>query len=163
MREQSLRTDESLEKIIEKYSDMVYRLAFARVGTNHDADDIFQEVFIRYVKNKPQFKDEEHQKAWLLRVTANCSNNFFTSLWRMRTEELFDNLTVEDNENFDLYKELKKLPPKYRQVIHLFYYEELSTKQIANILSRKESTVRMQLTRARNLMKDFMDEEDYYV
>jgi RNA polymerase sigma-70 factor (ECF subfamily) len=64
------------EKVIRYYSAMVYRLAFARTGTKHDADDVFQEVFFRYVKKKPVFQDEEHRKAWLIRVTINCSNNF---------------------------------------------------------------------------------------
>ena len=161
MAKQSMSMDDSIEKIIEQYSDMVYRPAFARTGTKHDADDIYQEVFIRYVKNKPIFVDEIHQKAWLLRVTVNCSNTFFTSSWRTKIQQLSNNVTVEEKEPLDLESELKKLPLKYRDVIHLFYYEELSTKEIAHILGRKESTVRMQLTRSRGLLKDFMKEEDY--
>lgn len=161
MKQQSLRTDDCLEKVIEYYSDMVYRLAFARTGTKHDADDVFQEVFIRYVKKQPKFTSEEHRKAWLLRVTVNCSNSFLTSLWRKNTQELSEYQIVEDKGNLDLQNELHKLPQKYREVIHLFYYEDLSTKQIADILHRKESTVRMQLTRARTLLKDFMKEEGY--
>ena len=67
---------------------MVYRLAFVRTGTKHDADDVFQEVFLRYVKKKPVFVDEEHRKAWLIKVTVNCSNNFWSSLWNKITQGL---------------------------------------------------------------------------
>lgn len=76
MEQRSLRTNDCTEKVIKQYSDMVYRLAFARTGTKHDADDVFQEVFFRYVKKRPVFRDEEHRKAWLIRVTINCSNSF---------------------------------------------------------------------------------------
>lgn len=161
MAKQLLCIDDCIENVIAYYSDMVYRLALARTGTKHDADDIFQEVFIRYVKRKPTFADEEHRKAWLLKVTVNCSNNFFTSPWRKNTQQLSENLTWEADSNIDLQKELQKLPQKYREVIHLFYYEDLSTKQIADILGKKESTIRMRLFRARALLNDFMKEDDY--
>lgn len=65
--------DESIESIIGHYSQMVYRLAFARVGNKYDADEVFQEVFLRYVRKNPKFNDEEHRKAWLIKVTVNCS------------------------------------------------------------------------------------------
>lgn len=161
MEQQSLRTDDCSEKVIRQYSDMVYRLAFARTGTKHDADDVYQEVFFRYVRKKPVFIDEEHRKAWLIRVTINCSNNFWNSLWNKRTGELSEELIFEAKETIDLYDQLQKLPPKYREVIHLFYYEDMSLEEISLVLNRKNSTVRTQLTRARALLKDFMKEEDY--
>ena len=65
----------AVESVVNKYADMVYRLAFAQVRSKSDADDIFQEVFLRYVRSKPVFENEEHRKAWLIRVTVNCSNN----------------------------------------------------------------------------------------
>lgn len=161
MEQQSLRTDDCTEKVIRYYSDMVYRLAFARTGTRHDADDVFQEVFLRYVKKKPIFVDEEHRKAWLIRVTINCSNNFWSSLWNKKTQELNDEISFETKESINLYSELQQLPPKYREVIHLFYYENMSLEEISLALNRKNSTVRTQLTRARAMLKNFMKEEDY--
>ncbi len=161
MEQQSLRTDDCSEKVIRQYSDMVYRLAFARTGTKHDADDVFQEVFLRYVKKKPVFVDEEHRKAWLIRVTINCSNNFWSSLWNKKTQELCDEILFETKETINLYAELQQLPPKYREVIHLFYYENMSLEEISLALNRKNSTVRTQLTRARAMLKTFMKEEDY--
>ncbi|WP_394921459.1 RNA polymerase sigma factor [uncultured Robinsoniella sp.] len=161
MDQQSLRLDDYTEKVIQYYSDMVYRLAFARTGTKHDADDIFQEVFFRYVKKKPVFQEEEHRKAWLIRVTINCSNNFWSSLWNKRTQELSDEMLFETKESINLYFELQQLPPQYREVIHLFYYENMSLEEISLALNRKNSTVRTQLTRARAMLKKFMKEADY--
>lgn len=161
MNQQSLRTDDCAEKIIRYYSDMVYRLAFARTGTKHDADDVFQEVFLRYVKKKPVFEDEEHRKAWLIRVTINCSNNFWSSLWKKKTQELSNEILFETEETVNLYTELQQLPSKYREVIHLFYYENMSLEEISLALNRRNSTVRTQLTRARAMLKKFMKEEDY--
>lgn len=160
MEQQSLRKDDCAEKVIRYYSDMVYRLAFARTGTKHDADDVFQEVFLRYVK-KPVFKNEEHRKAWLIRVTINCSNNFWSSLWKKKTQELTDEILFETEEAVNLCAELQQLPLKYREVIHLFYYENMSLEEISLTLNRKNSTVRTQLTRARVMLKKFMKEEDY--
>ncbi len=161
MKKPLLYTDDCTEKVIRKYSDMVYHLAFARTGTKHDADDVFQEVFLRYVKKSPVFVDEEHRKAWLIRVTINCSNNFWSSLWVKKTQRLTDEILFETEDLIDLNTELQQLPPKYREVIHLFYYENMSLNEISLILNRKNSTVRTQLTRARNMLKKFMKEEDY--
>lgn len=143
------------------YSDMVYKLAFAKTGSKYDADDIFQEVFIRYIKKKPEFLSENHRKAWILRVTLNCSLSFLKNPFRKHTQKLCENLEFKDKETFDLHKELTKIPQKYRDVIHLFYYEQLSINEISFMLKRKPSTVRTQLTRARSLLKNFINEEDY--
>lgn len=153
--------DESIESIIGRYSQMVYRLAFARVGNKYDADEVFQEVFLRYVRKNPKFNDEEHRKAWLIKVTVNCSKTLMSSMWYSKTQELDEALAIEDENDINLYYELQKLPAKYREVVHLFYYEDMSVEQISNVLGRKCSTVRTQLTRARAMLKDFMKEDDY--
>ncbi len=154
------------EEIVREYGDMVYKLAYSKTGTPHDADDIFQEVFIRYVKKQPVFRDENHRKAWLIRVTINCSNNFFNNAFRRRSVELKELegeiCQQEDTYELDLYKELQKIPKKYREVIHLYYYEELTIEEISDILKRRKSTIRTQLSRARKLLKEFIKEEDYY-
>ena len=161
MKQSSMRIENDPEQIIKTYSDMVYRLAFARTGTKEDADEVYQEVFLRLLKKRPAFESEEHCKAWLLRVTVNCSNTLLTSLWKKRTVVLEEDLPFEEKESLELYRELSELPQKYRDVIHLFYYEELSVSEIADILHRKESTVRTQLTRARTMLKEILEEEGY--
>lgn len=161
MEKQSLRADDCEEKIIKQYSDLVYRLAFARMGTRHDADEIFQEVFLRFIKKKPVFHEEEHRKAWFIRVTINCSKSFWRSSWFKNVQPIDDNIAFETKEAMDLYYELQKLPPKYRGVIYLFYYEDMSIEEIGKALNRKNSTVRTQLTRARAALKAVIKEDDY--
>lgn len=156
-----LSLDANATQVIEYYSNMVYRLAFARTGTKHDAEDVYEEVFLRYLKRKPKFESEEHRKAWFLRVTVNCSNTFLASVWQKRTEGLSEEIPFAEKAHQDLYRELQCLPAKYRSVIHLFYYEELSVEEIAQALNRKPATVRTQLTRARELLRGMLKEEDY--
>ena len=153
--------DDSPEQVIRFYSDMVYRLAFARTSNRYDADDVYEEVFLRYLKKKPKFQSEEHRRAWLIRVTINCSNTFLTSTWQRRTQELPEDLPFRQSEDYQLYSYLQQLSAKYRSVIHLFYYEEMSVEEIGKILHRKPSTVRTQLTRAREQLRQILKEEDY--
>ncbi len=153
--------DQKFEDVVKEYSTMVYRLAFAKTGNKFDADEVFQEVFLRYVKKNPVFNDKEHQKAWLIKVTVNCSKKLLKSSWNTKTLplETADVFTME--EYIDLHYELALLPHNYREVIHLFYYEDMSIEGIAKLLNRKKSTVRTQLTRARGMLKKYIKEEDY--
>ena len=149
------------EEAVERYGDTVYRLAYAKTGSKTDADDIFQEVFFRYLRAKPVFEGEEHAKAWFLRVTLNCTKSFWSSSFRRRTAPLDESIPVEDHpEEGVMESYLKQLPETYRAVIHLFYYEDLTTAQIAALLKRREVTVRMQLTRARQMLKDMMERDE---
>lgn len=163
MNQKSPLIDASAEVVIGYYSDMVYRLAFARTGTRCDADEIYQEVFLRYIKKAPVFHDEEHRKAWLIRVTVNCSKTLLRSTWRRKTQPLEEGMVFTETEDIELYHELQQLPPKYREVIHLFYYEDLSVREMGLILHRKESTVRTQLTRARAMLRSIIQEGADYV
>ena len=149
------------EAAVRRYADTVYRLAYARTGSREDAEDVFQEVFLRYVRKKPTFQDEEHRKAWLIRVTVNCAKSLRGSFWNRRTEGLNENLVFDSVRDYDLYYELMRLKPQEREVIHLFYYEDMTSKQIAQALGVTEAAVRTRLTRARKALKAFMKEEDY--
>ena len=159
MNAQSLRTDDCAEQVIRYYSPMVYRLAFSQTRSKADADDVFQEVFLRYLKSAPHFASEEHRKAWLLRVTINCSKTLWAAARLRAWQPLPDGAAAAPAEQADLRFALLQLPAKYRAVIHLFYYEDLSIEQIAAILHRKPSTVRTQLTRARYRLKELLKEE----
>ena len=139
------------------YGAMVYRLAYARLQSHHDADDIFQEVFLRYVRRAPAFASYEHGKAWFLRTTINCCKNFWMSAWHRRTTALTEEVQqtfVYDNEEAQLLADaLAKLPMKYRTVLHLYYYEGLTAEEIGQLQHSPAGTVRMQLTRGRKLLK----------
>jgi len=157
-------SEKQLDEVVDKYKDLVYRVAFARTRDKEDADDIFQEVFLRYVRKKPDFDNEEHEKAWFIRVTINCCKTLWERLNKVKFEEFDENVLEEEEESGEILEELlDKLPPDYRVVIHLFYYEDISTADISKILMRNESTVRMQLTRARRMLKEFMKGDEVNV
>lgn len=157
----SFSADACLEQVIKAYADMVYRLAFARTGSRYDADEIFQEVFLRYIKKQPVFNDEGHRKAWLIKVTVNCCKKLWDSPWKKRVQPLDSELPFETKEEISLYHELQRLPPKYREVIHLFYYEDLPLEEISRILKRKNTTIRVQLMRARAMLKTIIEEDNH--
>ena len=145
--------DISKEEVVEKYFNMVYKLALARTKSTNSADDVVQEVFLRYIRKEREFASDEHIKAWLIRVTVNCSKNVFADTWSKKTVPLTEDITFETKEKSDVYYLTLELPQKYRTVIHLFYYEDLSVSEIAEVLKTKESTVKSQLHRAREMLK----------
>ncbi|MCI8313591.1 MAG: RNA polymerase sigma factor [Lachnospiraceae bacterium] len=167
--------DSLYEKVILRNSEMVYRLAYSLVRTRADADDIYQEVFLRYMQKDPIFESVEHEKAWFLRVTINCSKNFWKSPWLQRRvamdmedmdETVAKNTELmygEGEETSILIDIVKQLSRKYRVVIHLFYYEELSVEEIAKITKAKASTVRTRLTRARRQLKNLLNKNQEWI
>ncbi len=152
----------SATQAFNRYSDMVYRLAFARVKNKYDADDILQEVFLRFIKVKENVNNDEHAKALLIRITINCSKSLLSSSWFKRTEPLSENLSVSDP-GFDTLDAVLRLPQKYRTVIHLHYYMGYSVEEIAAILKSKPSTVKSQLHRARQKLKIDLEGEEVNV
>ena len=166
MQNRSLRADDWAAEALRKYADMVYRLAYAQARNRADADDIFQEVFIRLVKNGPGFQSDEHMKAWLIRVTVNCARSLWLSAWKRRMvfmdDEKIDRIPAEEapRENERLDEAMDALPVKMRRVIHLFYYEDMSVDEIAEALNEKPSTIRSQLSRARKMLKKRLTGEE---
>jgi RNA polymerase sigma-70 factor (ECF subfamily) len=151
-------TGSEAERVIRTYSDMVYRMAYAHVRNASDADDVMQEVFLRYLRKLPRFENEEHCKRWLLRVTVNCARSFNHTAWMRYVVPLEQEVYAEPEEN-RLADALFRLPPKYRDIIHLYYYEGYKTEEIAGILHRKPATVRSQLARAREKLAEILKEE----
>ena len=156
---------ESIETVIQRYKATVYSVALSYVNNREDADDIFQEVFLIYFRTNPLFNEEEHRKAWLIRTTINCSKRVVDSTYRKRSvpldemeEESFQFQTKEENA---VYVALQALPEKYRTVLHLFYFEDMSIDMICKVLDLKSSTVKVQLMRGREMMKEKLKEEGY--
>lgn len=142
----------SAAEAFKKYSDMVYRLAVARVKNKYDADDILQEVFLRFIKCKEKIESEEHAKAMLIRITINCSKSMLSSSWFKKTTPLDENIGVSIPER-DTFDAVMRLPQKYRTIIHMHYYMGYSVEEIAKILNSKPSTVKSWLYRARQKLK----------
>ena len=155
-------TSASMERagsILDEYGNAILRLAYSYLHNMSDSEDIVQDTLIQYIKASPSFEGQEHEKAWLLRVAANLSKNRIKYNKLRETDELMDELVAEKSEDLTfVWEAVKELPEKYREVIHLFYEEGLSTREIAKVLDRKEATVRSDLLRGREKLKTILKE-----
>ena len=148
---------------VEKYSDTVYRAAVHHCSSTSDAEDVVQDVFEKLLRYRGSFSSEEHLKAWLLRVAINRAKDISGSFWkrnRISIEDCTNELPFENREEHALFEEVMKLPEKYREVIHLYYYEDLSAKEIARILRITEGSVKMRLSRGRSFLRNVLKEEE---
>lgn len=143
-----------IEKMIEKYSDMVYRLALTRTKSKENSEDVYQEVFLRLYKKLPIFESEEHEKAWLIKVTINCSKNLLNSSFLKHSAAIKEEIVFETKERHDIYYAVQELPLKYRTIIHLYYYENYKISEISKILNINENTIKSRLSRAREKLKE---------
>ena len=146
------------ERIIRQYSDMVFRMAYAHVRNQSDAEDVMQEVFLRYLRKLPRFESEEHCKRWFLRVTVNCAKSINNTAWSRYVVPLEQEVFAEEEES-RLAEALMQLPAKYRDIIRLYYYEGYKTGENAEILHRNPATIRSQLARAREKLAAVLKEE----
>lgn len=154
---------QSLEELIEAYQKSLYAAAFNICRNTDDANDVVQDTFIQYYTTKKQFQDEEHLKAWLLRVAINRAKDISRSFWkknRLSIEDYADVVPFESREETGLFEAVMRLPEKYREVIHLYYYEDLSIKETARILRITEGSVKMRLSRGRSFLRDVFKEEE---
>ena len=148
------------ERILDVYGDAVLRLTYTYVHNMSDAEDILQETLIRYLENRPVFENEKHEKAWLFRVAANLSKNKIAYNKIRQADQLEDQLIVQEREDLTfVWDAVKRLPESYREAIHLYYYEGFPTAQIAEILGKKESSVRSDLRRGREKLREVLREE----
>ncbi len=141
-------------EMTEKYFNTVYRLALNQMKDKHLAEDVTQDVFLKYINMDKEFESEEHVKAWLIRVTVNMCKNIFNAAWYRKSAPLEEDVAYEEKDDMsDVYSAVTGLPKKYKAVIHLFYYEDMSIADIASCLGEKESTIKSQLHRAREILK----------
>jgi len=150
------------QRAFDVYGDMVYRLALIRTQKQADAEDIVQDVFMRYMKSAPAIMDPEHEKAWLIRVTVNRTKSIAASAWNQKILS-FPQITEPQTEmalTSEVYAAVLNLPHMYRTVIHLFYYEGFKTAEIARLMSANDATVRSWLHRAREMLRKTMKAEN---
>lgn len=158
------RSNQKVSDMITKYADMVLRLCLVHLKNKADAEDAFQEVFIKFFEKSPQFYDENHEKAWLIRCVTNHCKNKLRSYWsrkRVDIEEIV--IPIKDKEEQQIIRYVMDLPLKYRNVIYLYYYEGYSTKEIAEILKSKDGTIRTRLDRGRDLLKTHLQAGGFYI
>jgi RNA polymerase sigma-70 factor (ECF subfamily) len=151
--EYSFGTNEYIQHVLDKYSTMLIKLAFTYVKNIADAEDMIQDVFVSLMKRGNGFENEEHEKAWLLRVTINKCKNHLKSSWTRLSVPLEEDISYLPKEQSEVLVLVLGLPQKYRTVIHLFYYENYSINEIAKILAKRPATIGTWLSRGRNLLK----------
>ena len=152
-----MKTHAEISNAIDKYADTVSRICYLHTNSCADSDDIFQSVFLKYMTKAPNFRDDEHEKAWLIRVTINLCKDSFKSYFRRNTTGLGEvqEISAEANEDLSYVREaVKRLPENYRNVIYLFYYEEYSAVEIANILHRNVNTIYTWLSRGKDILRN---------
>ena len=146
-----------VEEKIQKYSDMIYRIALTRCGTIENAEDVFQEVFLKYSEKTPKFENAEHEKAWFIRVAINLSKNVKKSAWNKKIVRLNENLEFKSKQEYDVFSAVCELPQNYRTVVYLLYYEGYKVREISKLMNRREGTIKIWLYRAREILKEKLE------
>lgn len=155
-----MRSEEEANRAIERYADTVRRICMVHLKNYADTEDIFQTVFLKYMLYSEPFENEEHEKAWIIRVTINACKDLLKSFFRSRTtslDTLKEAAQVPDTEHSELLDAVLSLPEKYKNVVYLYYYEEYSAAEISRILKKNVNTVYTLLTRARHLLKQELE------
>ncbi|UUX34948.1 sigma-70 family RNA polymerase sigma factor [Fundicoccus culcitae] len=154
-----MKSEASVVEAIETYGDTIKRICMVYLKNQADTEDIFQNVFIKYATQSPLFDSKEHEKAWLIRVTINECKDFLKSFYKShfvfnRDEVIHNQLSVSiDTGSNELLDAVLSLPSKYREVLYLFYYEEYSAVEIAELLNKNPNTIYTRLARSRDLLK----------
>ena len=154
-------TNEYIDYAVHTYSSSMLRAAFSVLHSSADAEDAVQEAFIRLMTACPQFHDSEHEKAWLLRVTINIARNMRRSQSR-RERQADIEIPCHQEIGRELLEAVLALPEKYSTVVHLYYYEGYSIKEIARILNLPPATVGTRIARGRNALRNAMKGEADY-
>lgn len=156
-----------LDEAVDRYADLVYRIAMSYTKNQTDAQDVFQDTFLRLTKYRNTIESEEHLKAWLIRVATNCAKSLLTSTWNKTTEGIEEGKisepVFETEEQSDLYDMILQLPEKMKVPLLLYYYEGYSVKEISAILDEKENTVKSYLDRGRKKLKKELEEEGVHL
>lgn len=155
----NIQTEQRYNEIVENYSDMIFRIAYQYLFNKYDAEDIVQEVFVKLLTKRVIFKDEEHIKSWLIRVTINQCLDYKKSLTKKSTVPI-ENMEIPfEQKEGEILEELQLLKEDERNILYLYYYEGYKIKEIAKILKQKQNTINSKLTRARKKLKEIMEVE----
>ena len=162
MEERLFRTQEDITEILQKYAGMVRRICFMYFHNQADVEDVFQDVFLKFLLKENTFESDEHIKAWLCRITINKCKDHCKSFWQKKVSSI-DEIVVpfEDKMENELMQVILSLPQKYKDVIYLFYYEDYAVPQMAKLLNQKENTIYSNLSRARKLLKQMLGGTGY--
>ncbi|MBR5742863.1 MAG: sigma-70 family RNA polymerase sigma factor [Clostridia bacterium] len=139
------------------FGNSILRLAYSYLHNTDDSEEVLQDTLIQYIRSAPRFSNDGHAKVWLMRVAANLSKNRIRYNSTRRADELNEELAAEESEDLSfVWEAVKRLKPKYREVIHLYYQEGYSASEIAEILGRNENSVRSDMKRGRDQLKEIL-------
>ncbi len=154
---QSFGVDDQVSIAIEKYADMVRRICFLYLNNRSDVEDVFQEVFLKYILHHDALTSEAHEKAWLCRVAFNQCKDLTKSFWRRKVVSIEDmEIPCEDPEQLDLMREILKLPSDQKQIVYLHFYEGRPISEVAEIMGRNQNTVYSMLRRAKAKLRNVL-------
>lgn len=157
-----MQSEQQVNNAVEKYADMIKRICFYHLKNQADTEDVFQNVFLKYMLRDKPFFDEEHEKAWLIRVTINACKDYLKSFFRRNTvplEQLNEIAMTVPEDHRDVLEAVLSLPDKYKDAIYLYYYEGYSVSEIGNLLGKKENSVYSLLSRGRALLKERLESD----
>ena len=158
-----MRSEQEANRAIERYADTVRRICMIHLKNHADTEDIFQNVFLKYVLSTTVFESEEHEKAWFIRVTINACRDLLKSFFRSRTvslDTLLDQPAELTQQGHTVLEAVLALPPKYRDVVYLHYYEGYTAPQISQILKKNVNTIYTLLTRAKQALRETLGGDD---
>lgn len=151
-----MKSTADVKRVVEEYADMVRRICFVHLKNSHDTEDVFQNVYLKYLLYEGSFESSEHEKAWFIRVTINACTDWLRKLSHRKClplEIIAEESEIQDSFSDDILEAVLQLPEKYRNVIYLFYYEEYTAVEIAKILGRKENTIYTWLSRGKEILR----------
>lgn len=161
-----VKTNETLdraeaERLVETYSDLILRLSYTYLKSTEDAQDICQSVFLKLLQPPRSFGSPEHERAWIIRAAVNLCKDHLKSRWRRSTVglEAAGEVPAPAAEEGSLLSAVELLPPKYRAVIYLYYYEGYNAREIGDLLGEKPATIATRLDRGRRRLRDLLEQE----
>lgn len=152
-----MRDEQEVNRAVEQYADMIRRLCMIHLKNYHDAEDIFQTVFLKYVLSSVVFRNAQHEKAWFIRVTINACKDLLKNVFRSRTVPLNELIGQSQEllpEHSEVLEAVLSLPEKNRDVVYLYYYEEYSAAEISQLLGKNVNTVYTLLTRSKKMLRE---------
>ena len=159
-----MRSEQEVTRAIEQYSDMVRRLCMIHLKNYADTEDIFQTVFLKYVLSSAAFENEEHEKAWLIRVTINACKDLLRNFFHSHVtslDEIWEYSTEMQEDHREVLEAVLSIPQKYREIVYLHYYEGCTAPEISQILGKKVNTIYTLLTRSRQMLREKLGGEEY--
>ena len=154
----------TIEEVVMKYSDMLYRICVVMLGNEADAQDAVQDTFCRYLERTREFTDGEHEKAWFIRVTINACKDLLKNFFRTHTvalEEVMEQPALMPPDHREVLEAVLSLPAKYKEVVYLHYYEDYTVPEISGILGKNVNTIYTLLTRSRKMLREKLGGDGY--